>query len=607
MSVKPAHTAHRSKWAPVFALCAAAACSKDPHITLRAVTLHVPRACAVDGNAYAQFDALGDFEPTPQTTGHLLGDVGERLPEIDLATHTLVAVATENGRTWTGVASVPITGDVDVLLLPSLTSCALSTTIDPRNNAELALIAGGRVLVVGGGGNPSPRTFAADLTTGAIEPVDVGLLRQRMRPSVTPFGDGALVAGGVADDGTVLATAEVYEPALKGFDQQRPIQIGDARADQGAVVLASGETLLVGGVGFDGQTPLASMEVVDPVSRTVRTERVAQLQVARRASIPVRLASGEILVAGGVDAGGNPVGTLEWFSPDASSATKRARDLVTGAAVALTALEGGAALAVVAPPQGAPAAFQNVWVIDADGALESGAPVEGNLAAPVLFGGAGGAPVLWTGDRWLRWQPWSGAFGALDVLDDMPAQIGSATCSPDTGLALWIAPDAAAVTGLRFDTRGPYAPLPLPLLVNDTSETAPDRLPGAGVLSFDAASGLTLAPGASAFVTDRTYADVSVDVDAPTGEPSLIVLRDELGIEVEVGGAACPGLVVPGATWARVTRRGSTVSWTISGGGAGTCGIGVRPNARISVGVRGPASAPRGIVRNLRIARLGSG
>src|SRR5208283_3913072 len=113
-------------------------------------------------------------------------------------------------------------------------------------------------------------------------------------------------------------------------------------------------------------------------------------------------------------------------------------------------------------------------------------------------------------------------FGALDVLDDVPAQIGAATCSPDPGLALWIAVDAAVMTALRFDTRGEYAPLPLPLLVNDTTETAPDRLPGAGLLAFDASSGLLLGPGASVFVTDRTYADLSVDIDAPTGEPALI-------------------------------------------------------------------------------------
>jgi hypothetical protein len=586
------------------ALAVAAACGKGTHTTTRTVTMHVPNACPVDGSAYVELTALGDLEPRPAAKGHFLSDVGGSLPEVDTAARALVAVASENGRTWMGAASIPPAGDVDLLLLPSLASCPLSTSVDARAGAALAPMKGGLVLVVGGTGNPTPRTFVADMATGAIDPVRIGLLPQQLaRASVTAFGDGALVAGGVADGGTVLATAIAYEPSLNGFDQQRPIQIGDARADQGAVVLATGETLLVGGIGADGKTPLASMEIVDPVTRTVRTEHVAELAVARRAPRAVRLASGEVLVAGGFDGGGNPTGTLEWFAPDGGVSPKRARDLVPSPVLAVASLAGGGALVVLGAPPGAVSGFENVWVINADGAVDAAAPV-GSLAAPVLFGGAGGAPVLWTGDRWLRWQPWGGAFGVLAVLDDVPAQISGATCSPDPGLALWMAADTPSLAALRYDVRGAYAPLPHPLFVDDTSETAPDRVPAAGVLSFDPSSGLTLGPGASAFVTDRTYADVAVDLDAPTGEPSFIVLRDELGNELEVGGAACPGVAVAGAMSAHVTRRGSGVTWAIGGGASETCRTGVRGGARLSIGVRGSPSVARSVARNLRIVRL---
>ena len=565
----------------------------------------MPQACAVDGLAYVQFTALGDFEPTAPAGGHTLGEVGEALPEIVDSARAVVAEVTENSRTWTGIASVPPSGDVDLLLLPSMSSCPFSASVGQRDGALLAAMSGGRVLVVGGSGNPVPGTFVVDLTTGDIAPIDpaMGLPQARTRASVTAFGDGALVAGGFAD-GAVLADAVVYEPDLDGFDQARPVPIGDGRADQGAVVLASGVTLLVGGVGTDGHTPLASMELVDPETRTVRTEHVAQLAVARRLPTTLRLASGEILVAGGVDENDNPISTLEWFAPDGSAATKRAQDLVTGPARAFAPLAGGGALAVIAPPTGSPPTFQNVWVIDADGALEAAQPIQGSLTLPVLFGGAGGSPVLWTGDRWLRWQPWSGSFGPLDILDASPAKIGPTVCSPDPGLALWIDADAPTVTALRFDVRGEYSPLAGPLLVDDLSDVAPDRLPSAVLFSFDPAAGLTLSPGASAFITDRAYAGVDISVDSPTGEPAIVVLRDEQGVELEVGGDGCPGVVAAGALSAHVTRRGATVGWSGGAGLTGTCASGVQPDARLSIGLRAPDSVARSIVRNLRVARV---
>ena len=447
MDARPLLERYRSKYGKCAALLASVAavifvaCGGNPPGTVRTVTMHVPRSCALDAGAYAEILALGDFESLPPAKGYTAGDVGEVFPEIDGEARVLVIDASERGLEWLGQSSVPPAGDVDVLLWPFLASCGLSTSVDARAGATLAPIADGRVLIVGGSGNPTPRTFVADLRTGGVEAVGTGLLTQRTRASVTAFGQGALVAGGVASDGIVLATAEVYEPSLDGFDQQRPIQLGEARAAQGAVLLATGETLLVGGVGADGKSVLASMIIVDPSSRTVRTERVAQLAVPRSEASALRLASGEILVAGGFDAAGRAVPTLEWFAGDASQPTRRARDLVTGAARAFVALDAGGALAVIAPSPSPQPGFQSVWLIDADGAFEPASPVAGALSRPVLFGGAGGAPVLWTGDRWLRWQPWLGAFGPLGSID-APGLVGDATCSAERGLAMWIAEGA---------------------------------------------------------------------------------------------------------------------------------------------------------------------
>jgi hypothetical protein len=344
---------------------------------------------------------------------------------------------------------------------------------------------------------------------------------------------------------------------------------------------------------------------VDPATRSVREQNVARLAIARRDPTVLLLASGEVLVAGGFDAADAPVPTLEWFLADVSGTSKRARDLIAGGgARAFVALQAGGALAVVAPPSGASAGFHSVWDIGADGSLEAATPIDGALTQPVLFGEAGGAPVLWTGDRWLRWQPWSGSFAALGALDEMPARVSSAVASPDPGLAMWLDESASMLTTLRFDDRGTYSPLRGPLFLVDTADTAPDRLSGPSGASFDASLGLVLVSGASAFVTDRTYADATIDVDAPTGEPALVVLRDAQGTELEVGGPGCSGaLAAGGASSLHVHRTGSSAHWSLSTGASGTCAAGIGAQARVSIGLRCVPNASRSVARNLRILR----
>lgn len=591
-------------------------CTRAPRLTTRTVTAYVPQACAADGGAYAEYLAYGDFDPpAPPATGHFLSAVGEELPEIDVQARAVVMTASEAAagvdRAWEGVGSVPSSGNVDVLLLPTLASCSLTATVGPRTGSVLSPVVGDRVLVVGGTGDPTPSTFVASLDTGAIDAVSPDLLTPRTNASVTVFGPGALVAGGTSSDGRVLDSAEVYSTSTGtpagGFDQQNPLQLSEPRTQHGAVVLVSGVTLLVGGKGGpDGTTVLGTLETVDPVTRVVREEGLPTLDTPRYGATVLRLVSGEILVAGGFDASDAPVQTLEWLEPDGTrEANKQTPPLAQGTARSFIALEGGGVLAVLTPPTATPD-FQNVWVIDATGALEVATPIQGPLANPVLFGGAQGAPVLWTGDRWLQWQPYAGVFGALDVLDDVPAVIGDATCAPDPGLALWLDPASAQLALLRFDTRNVYSSLPGPLLITGTAETAPDRL---GAVSWDVDQGLTLAPGtpgAAAFVTDRTYADVAIDVDAPTGEPAMVALRDDQGNELDVGGPTCAGAVIPGdASTLHVERSGSTVTWSLADGGSGTCAGTLGGSARVSIGLRAAPSA-QGVMRNLRVTRLGT-
>jgi len=585
----------------------ASACHKTPVVTDRVVTAYVPDACAADGSAYAQYFPYGDFDPVaPPATGYL-SDVGVVLPGIDDEARALVMTASNASlRAWEGVGAVPATGDVNVLLLPTLNSCALTQPVGPRTGSVMAPIGGEQVMIVGGTGNPVPSTYVASLDTGAVASLGTNDLQTpRTATTVTAFGDGALVAGGLSAANVVLQNAEVYSTSTGGFGGQL-IALSGPRMQHGAVVLVSGQTLLVGGLSStDPTSVLSTLEIVDPVLDKSIPEGVGQLQAPRRNPTVLRLASGEILVAGGVDEDGNPVQTLEWFNADGTGSTsKQPQTLAQGPDSAFVALEGGGALAVV-PPAVPTAGFQNVWVIGASGAPEAATPIPGLLTAPVLFGGAGGAPVLWTGDRWLQWQPYAGSFGPISVLDDTPAMVGDATCSPDPGLAMWLDPTQLQLTLLRFDTRNAYSSLVNPLLVTGPDETSPDQL---NAVSWDIDTGLTLepgTPGAAAFVTDRTYADVAISIDVGPG-PAVVALRDTLGNETDLPSAQC-GATPPsqGGYTLQVERHGASVTWSTDTGLTGTCDLSATGDARVSVGVRAGGTT-QGIVTNLIVSRLGT-
>jgi hypothetical protein len=211
-----------------------------------------------------------------------------------------------------------------------------------------------------------------------------------------------------------------------------------------------------------------------------------------------------------------------------------------------------------------------------------------------------GAPVLWTGDRWLQWQPYAGAFGEIPVLDAAPAMVGDATCSPDPGLAMWLDPGDQQLTLLRFDTRNAYSSVENPLLVTGPDDLSPD---GLGTVSWDIDTGLTVQPGSAAFVTDRTYADVDVAVTVATG-PAAVELRDATGALLDVPGGCLPPVTPgPGQTLL-VHRRGANVTWSLDAT-QGTCNPLPDGDARVSVGVRAEGTTPA-VVMNMIVSRVGS-
>jgi hypothetical protein len=619
--------------APLVLGLLAPSCTPSTRFEDRPLVVYSPKSCVLSqSDAFSVIYGNGDFENADSAVSSLyLRDVGALMSELPATTRSVIVDVSEPGRSvdWRGTAEVPSAGPINVLVWPGGETCRLSRNVEPRTEVTLGVF--GRHMMVAGGklAGQVPRTYVGDLSTGIVSDLVFGLGTRRSRSTITAFGETtdqdpapALVAGGEDPDSqTAIGTAEIYlpKPGVEGdigdFDRLR-IDLSEPRTKHGAVRLASGETLLVGGIGQFG-TPLSTMEIVDPKTKRYRTSGVATLAVPRSDPTVLRLASGEIMVAGGFDRSNIPVRTIEWFAADASRPSKRTVDLVSGQERSFVPLEAGGALAIVRPATGV-TDFNTVWVISADGTLEPALPIDPTTLDRVrLFPGTDGAPVLWTGRRWLRWQPW---FGAFQPIADAPTRgpRGTAIASGDPGLALWLDDRAddpredtvldaqLYVRGYRFDTRSRFGTVRNPLLVDGPAGLAPDRVTGTpgSSINFVERRGLELGPGASAFVTDLTFSRVAIDLD--NSETPYVVLRQEDGRELEVGGAACPFSVDPAATTLgtlHVERDGKRVTVAVGDGAASNCVGELDATARVSVGVRGSGGIGVSVAHNLRITR----
>lgn len=628
--------------AAALAAATIASCSRGPRIEERPIVVYSPRACPVSqSQGYSFVYGAGDFEASvdqPPVASLFLRDEGQTMSGLPPATRAIVVDVSEPPLDvdWRGIAEVPKSGPVNVLVWPAGETCALTRNVDRRASTTLAVF-GRHVIVVGGKLVDEPRvarTFVGDLSTGILEPLDLGLRTPRSNPTVTAFRLSpdqdpapALVAGGEnPDNKSPLATAEIYEPApgkpgdLGDFDRSpsTTIILSGARKNHAAVVLASGDTVLVGGEDETGAV-LSSIDFIDAKQRAARSENLAFLTNGRKNPTALRLASGEIFVAGGLDQKNDPVPVLEWLTPDVSANGRLHRpypNFVMGRERAFVPLEAGGVLAVVAPTDAdAGKPFGTVYVISADGVPEAAVSIDPkDLDQVSLFEGTGNAPVLYTGKAWLRWDPW---FGAFERIPDAPTTgptcrvvDGKRQCpsvvNGDPGLALWLEDRDAAgmyLTGWRFAARTRFDTLRKPLLVDGPSGLAPDRLAGiaGSSIRFERGRGLLMGPGASAFVTDVTFGDVLVELDVVDAAPT-VVLRDDSGRELEVGGAAC-ALTGNAQRSIAVTRKGKRVTVRADDQPERTCPTELADGVRVSIGVRGSAGTAQSGATNLRVTR----
>jgi hypothetical protein len=544
--------------------------ASEPELVTHTLRVYSLPGCAASGGAELELTAFGPFSPSNTTAEVLpLAAVDQALP-FPARTRAIGALARDQSGRYIGYGE--LRGNALALVLwPEARSCAVFEGAFeagfPRRGGGQALGYApnlGLVLAAGGDDRTSSAVVGAlsfDVRTGEAHAVDASaravLGEPRAYATVTEFGEGVLVTGGEdpihdvpAESRVLRQTAEIYDPKARRFELEL-VELREARTRHAALVLASGETLLIGGRGAFG-TALRALETVSPVTRTSSLSNLATLEVGRIEPTALRLSDDRILVAGGYDAEGRPVSSLERLDANATRAVpyEIPPELPARFDRAFVAMAGGSVLAVGGceerePSPGEdcsacrrgcpPGEFDAFWIERSGAVTEIKLDVE--APRPLLLPGSDGSPWLIvetaTGVRALRFNPFAAKFEALGDLGELPDPrlVAPVSIAPDH--FVWIGPgEYPALFGFRASTRGRYSnDVGLVAVTHPNDPTwplhlVPDRAK-AGPLYAERA--LLLEPGdAAVYVADALFGDVVVELEFSGGPPPAVLLGEEM-------------------------------------------------------------------------------
>ena len=188
-----------------------------------------------------------------------------------------------------------------------------------RDHHTATLLADGRVLVAGGGGEGYASSTSADLfqpAAGTFQPT--GSMREgRWLHTASLLRDGrVLVVGGRSPADATYATAELYDARSGTFSPTGSMT--DGRQQHTATVLPDGRVLIAGGAWSDGQDwrVLSATEMFDPsVGTFMSTGSIGDPRTEHTATL---LPDGRVLIAGGIDIGSGgavPVNPAVLYEP----------------------------------------------------------------------------------------------------------------------------------------------------------------------------------------------------------------------------------------------------------------------------------------------------
>jgi hypothetical protein len=188
-----------------------------------------------------------------------------------------------------------------------------------RDHHTATLLADGRVLVAGGGGEAYASSTSADVydpATGKFTKTG-SMHTGRWLHTATLLNDGrVLILGGRSPKDSVYRSAELYDPRTGAFRTAGNMREG--RQQHSATLLEDGRVLIAGGYWSDGQNwrVLSSAEMYDPGAGSFSA--IGSIGTPRQEHIATRLPDGRVLIVGGIDIGhegGVPIATGVLYQP----------------------------------------------------------------------------------------------------------------------------------------------------------------------------------------------------------------------------------------------------------------------------------------------------
>ena len=174
----------------------------------------------------------------------------------------------------------------------------------PHRGHTATLLADGRVLVVGNGGETSPSGASADLydpATGKFSKTG-SMKTGRWLQTATLLHDGrVLILGGRSPRDSVYRSAETFDPRSGKFSSAG--SMGEGRQQHTATLLPDGRVLIAGGYWSDGQKwrVLSSTEIYDPTIG--KFSSTGSMGAPRQGHSATLLTDGRVLIASGEDIG----------------------------------------------------------------------------------------------------------------------------------------------------------------------------------------------------------------------------------------------------------------------------------------------------------------